>query len=172
MTALELKTLGSGYIGIGYTDFLAKTSIFSSHFWSQIQVYIIDYIGNIVILDLWSIFAWSHCGRYNRNPGRNLIHRNRIQGSHWVQGSHWILYLRILLQKDPSTFTTVKNGKGSVLADTVSAYPIQLYYIPSLIRGNERAARSHLPYRREVTHQIFDKFFCGRPNVTGHSNAT
>ena len=61
-------TLGSGYIGFGYISFSAITSIFASYFWSQKEVYIIDYFGNIVISDLSSIFAWSQRGRYIRNP--------------------------------------------------------------------------------------------------------
>ena len=60
-------TLGSGYIGIRYIVFSSITSIFASYFWSQKEVYIIDYFGNIVISDLSSIFAWSQRGRYNRN---------------------------------------------------------------------------------------------------------
>ena len=44
---------------IGYIGFSAITSIFGSYFWSQKEVYIVDYFGNIVISDLSSIFAWS-----------------------------------------------------------------------------------------------------------------
>ena len=65
---LAKNTLGSGYIGIGYIGFSAITSILASYFWSQMEVFIVNYFGIIIILDLWSIFAWSKCGRYNRNP--------------------------------------------------------------------------------------------------------
>ena len=72
----QVQGLGSGYIGIGYVGFLAIMSIFASYFWSQKEVYIIDYFGDIVISDLSSIFAWSQWGWYNRNPVYNLF-------SHW-----------------------------------------------------------------------------------------
>ena len=52
-----ISTLGSGYIE--YIVFLTIPSILASHFWSQKEVYIIDYFGNIIILNLSSIFDWS-----------------------------------------------------------------------------------------------------------------
>ena len=52
--------------------FFAIPSIFGPYFWSQKEVSVIDYFGNIVISDLSSIFAWSQRGRYNRNRVYNL----------------------------------------------------------------------------------------------------
>ena len=111
MTALELKTLGSGYIFIRYISFSAIRNV---NFWSQKQVYIIHYFGNIILSDLWSIFAWSHCGRYNRNQvgigysvvsGYRAVIEYRAVIGYFICGS-FCKRIRVLLQlskmvKDP-----------------------------------------------------------------------
>ena len=57
MLFLVLCTLDSAYIGIGYTVFSAITSIFDPYFWSQNEVYIINYFGNTGISHLPAVLA-------------------------------------------------------------------------------------------------------------------
>ena len=51
------NTLDSAYIGIGYTVFSAIASIFDPYFWSQNEVYIINYFGNTGISHLPAVLA-------------------------------------------------------------------------------------------------------------------